>query len=281
MAIAGSAPGAARLDRTTRAGWLLVGFAVGGFFDGIVLHQILQWHHLLSGLDGAAGGDLRFQIMADGLFHLLMYVVALAGAVLLVAGRASGGRGGSTSEILRLTLIGFGSWHVVDAVVSHWLLGLHRIRMDSDAPLAWDIGWLVVFGIAPLVLAAVLPGRGGPSRGAAAAAASVALVAGLLAAAGPRFQEPRETIVVFRPGMSEPAMMRAVMAAGSRLKWTDASGTVWGIETVSWSGLATLHRQGALVVSSTPIVAGCLAWTRSAATGGGAAAARPAARGEA
>lgn len=28
------------------AGYLL-GFALGGFFDGILLHQVLQWHHLL------------------------------------------------------------------------------------------------------------------------------------------------------------------------------------------------------------------------------------------
>ncbi|MER9844263.1 DUF2243 domain-containing protein [Mesorhizobium australicum] len=40
--------------------------------DGIVLHQILQWDHLLSGLAGPAGSDLRFQIMADGRFHLFM-----------------------------------------------------------------------------------------------------------------------------------------------------------------------------------------------------------------
>jgi uncharacterized membrane protein len=27
---------------------LLLGIGLGGFFDGIVLHQILQWHHMLS-----------------------------------------------------------------------------------------------------------------------------------------------------------------------------------------------------------------------------------------
>jgi uncharacterized membrane protein len=262
-----SGPPAGNLDRSTRAGWLLVGFAVGGFFDGIVLHQILQWHHLLSGLGEPAGANLPFQIMADGLFHLVMYLVALAGAGLLVTARASGGRGGTTSEILRLALIGFGTWHVIDAVVSHWLLGLHRIRMDSETPLAWDVGWLVLFGLAPLVLATVLPNRGGPSRGAAAAVASIAFVAGLLAASGPRWNEPEETIIVFRPGMSQPAMMQAVLAAGTRMKWTDAGGTVWGVESVSWSGLATLHAQGALIVSSTPVLAGCLAWTRIAAAG--------------
>ncbi|MBZ9923730.1 DUF2243 domain-containing protein [Mesorhizobium sp. BR1-1-4] len=125
-------------DRRIRAGWLLLGFALGGFLDGIVLHQILQWHHLLSGLADPAGSNLRFQIMADGLFHLFMYVLAVAGAVLLVAARAAGARPGTTTEILRVALVGFGVWHIFDAVLFHWLLGLHRIKMNSDMPLAWE-----------------------------------------------------------------------------------------------------------------------------------------------
>ncbi len=56
------------------AGWLL-GFALGGFFDGILLHQILQWHHLLSALERR---DLRFQVAADGYFDDPMYVIAVA-----------------------------------------------------------------------------------------------------------------------------------------------------------------------------------------------------------
>nr|WP_245276204.1 DUF2243 domain-containing protein [Mesorhizobium sp. LNHC220B00] len=60
------------------------------------MHQILQWDHLLSGLAGPAGSDLRFQIMADGRFHLFMYVLAVTGAVLLVPpglpARVQGGR---------------------------------------------------------------------------------------------------------------------------------------------------------------------------------------------
>jgi Predicted membrane protein (DUF2243) len=46
------------------AGYLL-GFAMGGFFDGI-LHQVLQWHHLLSGVQRSGLQDLRVRILADG-----------------------------------------------------------------------------------------------------------------------------------------------------------------------------------------------------------------------
>jgi uncharacterized membrane protein len=31
----------------------LMGIGLGGFIDGIVLHQILQWHHMLTGDNGA------------------------------------------------------------------------------------------------------------------------------------------------------------------------------------------------------------------------------------
>jgi uncharacterized membrane protein len=32
----------------TRLPGLFLGIGLGGFVDGIVLHQILQWHHLLT-----------------------------------------------------------------------------------------------------------------------------------------------------------------------------------------------------------------------------------------
>ncbi len=127
---------------------ILLGLSLGGFFDGILLHQILQWHHLLSLVADPA--DIRFQVLWDGYFHALMYVIAAAGLAGLWLtqrrGAMSGGRG-----ITGALLVGFGLWHVADALLSHWLLGLHRIKLDSDHPLLWDIGWLVVFGMAPMI----------------------------------------------------------------------------------------------------------------------------------
>jgi uncharacterized membrane protein len=252
----------ASLDRKACYGWLLVGFAFGGFFDGIVLHQILQWHHLLSGLDDPVGTNLRFQIMMDGLFHLAMYVVAVFGAVLLVAARAAGGEGGTRSEILRLVLIGFGTWHVLDAAVSHWLIGLHRIKMDSEFPLVWDIAWLAVFGLLPLLIAFASPPKGGRSHKTAAAVMTVLISTGIAAGAGPRFSEGGETLVVFRQDMEPQRMMQAVLEAGATLKWSDSSDTVWAITGVSLLGLTKLYAGGALLVSTTPMAGGCLAWTR-------------------
>jgi uncharacterized membrane protein len=249
------------LDRKALCGWLLVGFALAGFFDGIVLHQILQWHHLLSAVSPEA--DLRFQIMSDGLFHLAMYLLLVLATILLVAARAANSRVVTTSEILRLSLVGFGLWHVVDAAVFHWLLGLHRIKMNSDAPLAWDIGWVVVFGLGPLLLAWVLPSRSGTASGSASAAlTSIVLLSGLAAGVGPSFTRNSETIVVFQRGMSPASMMQVVLGASTGLKWTSSDGSVWVVGPVSWAGLFRLHANGALLVSTSPFVSGCLAWSR-------------------
>jgi hypothetical protein len=57
----------------------VLGFALGGFFDGILLHQVLQWHHFLSLVPGEALRDIRAQILADGLFHVAVYAVAALG----------------------------------------------------------------------------------------------------------------------------------------------------------------------------------------------------------
>lgn len=247
-------------------GWLLVGFALGGFFDGILLHQILQWHHLLSGLDGASSANLPFQIMMDGVFHLLMYVLGMFGMVLILRGRADGATLG-TSRILQLTLIGFAAWHILDAVLSHWLLGIHRIRQDSAQPLFWDLAWLVIFALGPLALSWLLNSRGqrGGDGGQTAATALLVLtiVAGSVAGIGPTTAGQKETIVVFRKNLSEQAMMDSVLASGASVRWTDPSGRIWGISNINFTGALTLYAKGATLVSTTPVVAGCLRWTQS------------------
>ncbi len=171
---------------TSRFHWsgYLLGFGLGGFFDGILLHQILQWHHLLAGLQGEAFRDIRVQILADGLFYALMYVIAAVGLWLLWRARREFGAPGADRMLFADLLIGFGVWHIVDGVVSHWVTGIHRIRMDSANPLVWDLIWFVVFGVIPLVIGGMMrrTGRGTLARGhvAAALVAAAVLVSGVV-----------------------------------------------------------------------------------------------------
>ncbi len=49
---------------------ILLGLGLGGFFDGIVLHQILQWHHMAtsSGYPADTLENLQLNTTLDGLF---------------------------------------------------------------------------------------------------------------------------------------------------------------------------------------------------------------------
>jgi uncharacterized membrane protein len=140
----------------------VLGVGLGGFFDGILLHQVLQWHHLLSLVPGEALRDIGNQILADGLFHVLMYAITAAGLWMLWRRRAALREPGASARVLGGALLGFGGWNIADVGLFHWIMGIHRIRVDVSDPLAWDIGWLVIFGLA--VTAAGLPGRQTRSR---------------------------------------------------------------------------------------------------------------------
>ena len=233
---------------------LLIGFALGGFFDGVLLHQILQWHHLLSLVDG-----VRDQVLFDGLFHLLMYVLAVAGLALLLRHRAMLAENAAGGRLLAAPLLGFGLWHVTDALLSHWLLGIHRIRVDSSDPLMWDLLWLGLFGLVPIALAYRLGRSAGPgSRSTATVIAILTLGAGGWAARPPATVE---TMVVFSPGLNQGQALHAILDAGATpLTHTDG---IWVIRWQERPRIRRLFTGGALLVGNGPLGAGCLSWTRA------------------
>jgi uncharacterized membrane protein len=120
-----------------------MGVGLGGFFDGIVLHQILQWHHLVSTrVPPVTVADLELNTLADGLFHAATWVVTVSGlALLLSAGTPAGGRDGRRRPVGGAVL-GWGAFNLVEGLVNHHLLGLHRVRPGPDA-MAWDLAFLV------------------------------------------------------------------------------------------------------------------------------------------
>jgi uncharacterized membrane protein len=130
VSYARSAAGVSRLRGLVAP--VVIGIGVGGFFDGIVLHQLLQWHHLVSNTvpptDLAA---LEVNTFWDGVFHQAMWIVTVAGVFLLYAQLVSTERRGFR-VLLGGMLIGFGLFNVTDQVVFHMLLNLHNIRPGPD-----------------------------------------------------------------------------------------------------------------------------------------------------
>jgi uncharacterized membrane protein len=258
--------GAASDSRRPLIGAGVLGFALGGFIDGILLHQVLQWHHLLSLVEGERFRDLRVQILADGLFHVLMYAIALAGLWLLWRSRRELTGTRADIRIIAAALLGFGIWQVVDVVGFHWLAGIHRIRVDVPNPLLWDIGWLIVFAVPSLSAGWWLmqhPGPGGPAgrltRVTPAALAALTLVAGPVAALPP--SGATTSIVVFRSGLGSTQAFAAVAEAGGRVIWSSRAGDVLAVD-LDGASARELYKNGALLVSTSLLGVGCLAWSK-------------------
>ena len=241
----------------------VLGFSLGGFFDGILLHQVLQWHHFLSLVPGEAWQDLRNQVLADGWFHVAVYAITCVGLVLLWRGRGGIGAAGLDRKMLASFFLGFAIWQAADVVGFHWLLGIHRIRVGVPNPLAYDVGWLLITGLPPLVLAWLIsrsarsgPEGGGHGKTYAIIMAALTLGSGLFAGLPPTGDLNR--VAVFRSGIGSAGALSAIAGIDGRVLWMSASGELVAFRASSTVTSLGLFRFGALFVGSSSIGAGCL-----------------------
>ena len=128
---------------------IVLGVGLGGLIDGIVLHQVLQWHHMLSvPVAPVTLEALRVNTLADGVFHLGAWVVTLVGVVWLTGARKPPA---ARRTLAGGVLVGWGAFNLVEGIVDHYLLGIHHVRAGPDAG-AYDL--------AGLIIAALLVGAG-------------------------------------------------------------------------------------------------------------------------
>ncbi len=130
---------------------ILLGLGLGGFFDGIVLHQLLQWHHLVSNVEyfsPTTVPGLKANTLADGIFHAGTYLFTVAGVVLLWRGLRAG-ETATARELIGLFLLGWGVFNVVEGIVDHLLLGIHHVNetVPPEQWIWWDLAFLL-WGVA-------------------------------------------------------------------------------------------------------------------------------------
>lgn len=134
---------------------VLLGTGMGGFVDGILLHQVLQWHNMLSSkLPPTDLVSMKVNMLWDGLFHAFTWLVTAIGLGLLWR---AGGRPEvpwSTRTFIGSLSLGWGLFNVVEGVIDHQLLGLHHVH-PGENQLAWDIGFLL-FGALLIVVGLTL-----------------------------------------------------------------------------------------------------------------------------
>lgn len=122
---------------------MILGIGVGGFIDGIVLHQILQWHEMLSNkIPPTDYVGKSVNMFWDGIFHAFTLIVTLIGIILLwkLLYRKDINRSGYL--LSGGMLLGWGLFNIVEGVIDHHLLKLHNVREISSNPEAWNFGFL-------------------------------------------------------------------------------------------------------------------------------------------
>ena len=132
---------------------IILGIGLGGFLDGILLHQILQWHHLLTSTDSDNLGlpyypadtvhGLEVNTLWDGLFPATTWVLVILGLGLLWRAWRDAEVPQAGRSLLGLMLAGWGLFNLVEGIVDHHLLGIHHVR-PGEAQLLFDLGFLAL-----------------------------------------------------------------------------------------------------------------------------------------
>ena len=129
------------------AAGILFGLGLGGFFDGIVLHQILQWHHMLTsaGYPVDSVKNMKINTLWDGIFHASTYIFVVMGLVLLWRTAHRSHLWWSGKLLAGTGLMGFGIFNLVEGIIDHHILGIHHVNetVPPSQWIYWDIGFLV------------------------------------------------------------------------------------------------------------------------------------------
>ena len=103
---------------------ILLGIGLGGFVDGIALHQILQWHNMLSNwLPPTTMDAMQRNMVWDGLFHALVWLVTLLGVFLLWSAAYHQETMPSLGAFIGQLLFGWGLFNLVEGIVDHQFSG--------------------------------------------------------------------------------------------------------------------------------------------------------------
>ena len=130
---------------------ILLGLGLGGFVDGIVLHQLLQWHHMLSSVRPATTvSELKLNMVWDGLFDASTWILTVIGIILLWRAGQRHDVPWSSKTFVGSILLGAGIFNLVEGLIDHQILGIHHVKPGPNE-LAWDLGFLAIGAILAVI----------------------------------------------------------------------------------------------------------------------------------
>jgi uncharacterized membrane protein len=139
----------------------VLGIGLGGFLDGILFHQILQLHNMLSALHPPTSiVNLELNMVWDGVFHAFTWLMTLAGVALLWRAAPCAAEPWAGRALVGAGFIGWGLFNLVEGTLDHFVLGIHHV-VERLGLSAWD--WLFLasgFAFVALGIALVQSRRG-------------------------------------------------------------------------------------------------------------------------
>jgi uncharacterized membrane protein len=127
--------------RPLRAAGILLGVGMGGFVDGILFHQILQVHNMLSNrfFPNTLAKE-QLNMVWDGVFHAFTWTTTAVGISLLwkVAKYAKSPL--ETKVLTGSLALGWGLFNLIEGIIDHQLIGLHHVveRATGATQALWD-----------------------------------------------------------------------------------------------------------------------------------------------
>ena len=121
-----------------------MGIGLGGFFDGIVFHQILELHNMLSNwVQRTTLVNEEINMFWEGLFHAFCYIATVTALFMLwrCAKRTDVPLSGQT--YFGSLWVGWGIFNLVEGLVDHEILQVHHVyQSDPHQFLLWDLVFL-------------------------------------------------------------------------------------------------------------------------------------------
>ena len=105
-----------------------LGIGLGGFVDGIVFHQILQLHNMLTGrYEKSTIANVEINMFWDGMFHAFTWIMTVIGIALLWRAGKRAGVPWSVKSFVGSLFLGWGLFNLVEGIIDHHILHLHHV----------------------------------------------------------------------------------------------------------------------------------------------------------
>lgn len=120
----------------------VLGIGMGGFVDGILFHQILQLHNMLSNwVPRNSLTNEQINMTWDGLFHAFTWFAVAIGLALLWRAVKRPGTLLSGKALWGAILLGSGLFNLVEGTIDHEILQVHHVYQNGNH-LLWDMVFL-------------------------------------------------------------------------------------------------------------------------------------------